>query len=393
MADDDAGDNTAGEGKNNDQTLGALEIVQNHFVLSARKNNANLQKLSDEIADIYNPTNTRSDEELRRDLRMLNVSIDDTLQQYKERRERNLMFEEGRHVKNNSWCPHQDAYVYDPHIRGKASFYDTCSCDDDRCPRRGDDGAIYPALIQPTGDVALLVVLGDTAIVMEWRLLNMENYCLGTKVDNQIRQLCLNFKSKCQVLNQNFPALLAEDNDETGDAVYDEEIEEAGDVLDNDEEDDGDDVSSSSSENDGDDEEETDDNALDESELRLSQLSDDDLANHMIIYNLELRQIIANANAFIGAMDTQFYARSYEFFDERREEFLEQLEARSIKSLPRKKDITFDPLQEMENLYLSEKLEGTIMLLIAAVYDKEVFGEEFGDLFEEVDNLNRFRFL
>ena len=81
MADDDAGDNTAGEGKNNDQTLGALEIVQNHFVLSARKKNANLQKLSDEIADIYNPTNTRSDEELRRDLRMLNVSIDDTLQE------------------------------------------------------------------------------------------------------------------------------------------------------------------------------------------------------------------------------------------------------------------------------------------------------------------------
>ena len=117
--------------------LGALEIVKGQFILDLKKKNTNLQTLSDEISNIYN-TDNRSNAELWRDLRKLKANIDDTLQEYKKRRVQNIMFERGPHVKDKSWCPERNSYVYDPHIRGKASWYDKCSCSNYRCPRQDD---------------------------------------------------------------------------------------------------------------------------------------------------------------------------------------------------------------------------------------------------------------
>mmetsp|Transcript_8853 Transcript_8853/g.14606 ORF Transcript_8853/g.14606 Transcript_8853/m.14606 type:complete len:422 (+) Transcript_8853:80-1345(+) len=402
-----AGTTTISGGNTSTAThLGALQIVQNHFVLDAKKKNTNLQLLSDEIDDIYNRNNSRSSEELRRDLRVLATKIDDTLHQYKLRRKQNLLYEEGEHIKNNSWSVELNAFVYDPHICGEATWYDKCKCDDYKCPRQGDDGAIHPSFGIPTGTEALTVVLGNTALLKEWHLLEVTNFYLGTKVDYQIRQLYLNFKSEKQMLNQNIPALIAQEDEEidgdnrSGDAAVvgavnvSEGLSEGVDEeMENEEEEYNEDPSSeeestSSGEEDGGDE--SDDDALERWKLALSKLSADELEQHLVVYNVELRQLIATINAFIGAMELDFYANSLEFYAHHHKYFIHQLKARQ---LPRNSNIAFDPYQEMENHYLSAKMEGEILMLVSAVFDENVFNEEFRDLYEEVEDIRRFRFL
>lgn len=396
----------------NNPTL-TLEIVKAQFLLDIKRKNANLQKLSDEISNIYS-TDNRSNAELWRDLRKLKANIDETLQEYKKRMVQNLMFESGPHVKDKSWCPERDSYVYDPHIRGKASFYDKCSCSNYRCPRQDDDGAIFPAFIQPTGEKALMIALGDTKSLEEWSLSEMKNYYLGAKVEGQINNLCYSFKSEHSALNRNHSALLAEDYEETQDAASSDEEEDAEDDVsedaeadaveeaenadtalagnedNDDEEDDEADVSDDENDDENDDsdekEEETCAHNNDDGEALqtlLGSLSPESLSHHMTVYNLDLRQIIFSVYEFVGMMDTHFYAQSWEFFHKQRKEFMLELNIRSLKKLPRRGDIAFDPLQEMENLYLVEKLEGVLMLEIVAEVDKELFEEEFSEVFSQ----------
>lgn len=376
---------------------GALEIAKNQFILDIKRKNSNLQKLSDEISEIYNHESRSSYEEFREDLRKLKLRIDDALQEYRKRWVQNIVFEVGPqvNVKDKSWCPGRDSYVYDPHVRGKASWYDKCSCSNHRCPRTNDDGAIHPALIQPTGEKALMIALDDTKNLQEWSLLEMKNYYLGAKVDRQIHQLCLNYKSDQCILNQNFPAILAEDGAETeyvassdeGEEYEGEEEEEEEDNVDEDETStDSDEEEEETDDNDetgdGGDEEENDDHG-ERLQTLLGALSAESLSHHMTDYNLDLRQIISNVYKFVGMTDCHFYAQTWEFFQENWKEFLQQLKIRSLKILPRRGDIAFEPLQEMENLYLTEKLEHLCELSMVTQFDKELFEKEFSELFSQ----------
>ena len=103
----------------------------------------------------------------------------------------------------------------------------------------------------------------------------------------------------------------------------------------------------------------------------------------MTDYNLDLRQIISNVYKFVGMTDCHFYAETWEFFQENWKEFLQQLKIRSLKILPRRGDIAFEPLQEMENLYLTEKLEHLCELSMVTQFDKELFEKEFSELFSQ----------
>ena len=393
---------------------GALEIAKNQFILDIKRKNSNLQKLSDEICEIYNHESRSSYEEFREDLRKLKLRIDDALQEYRKRWVQNIVFEVGPqvNVKDKTWCPGRDSYVYDPHVRGKASWYDKCSCSNHRCPRTNDDGAIHPALIQPTGEKALMIALDDTKNLKEWSLLEMKNYYLGAKVDRQIHQLCLNYKSDQCILNQNFPGVLAEDDAETeyvassdegeedtedDNADAAEEAESADILLEGEEEEednvDEDETSTDSGEveeetddndetGDGDDEEENDDHG-ERLQTLLGALSAESLSHHMTDYNLDLRQIISNVYNFVGMTDCHFYAATWEFFQENWKEFMQQLKIRSLKILPCRGDIAFEPLQEMENLYLTEKLEHLVLLSMVTQFDKELFEKEFSELFSQ----------
>lgn len=393
---------------------GALEIAKNQFILDIKRKNSNLQKLSDEICEIYNHESRSSYEEFREDLRKLKLRIDDALQEYRKRWVQNIVFEVGPqvNVKDKTWCPGRDSYVYDPHVRGKASWYDKCSCSNHRCPRTNDDGAIHPALIQPTGEKALMIALDDTKNLKEWSLLEMKNYYLGAKVDRQIHQLCLNYKSDQCILNQNFPGVLAEDDAETeyvassdegeedtedDNADAAEEAENVDILLEGGEEEedsvDEDETSTDSGEveeetddndetGDGDDEEENDDHG-ERLQTLLGALSAESLSHHMTDYNLDLRQIISNVYNFVGMTDCHFYAATWEFFQESWKGFMQQLNIRSLKILPRRGDIAFEPLQEMENLYLTEKLEHLVLLSMVTQFDKELFEKEFSELFSQ----------
>ena len=446
--------------------IDALQIVQNQTILNATQMNMNLQQLSNEINEIYNhDDDSQGIKEWRKDLRLLAANIDVTIQQYKERKIQNTLAEEGEHIKNNSWCPQLDAYVYDPHVRGKATFYDKCKCTNFRCPRSDDDGAIFPATARPLGDEALIVLLGNEEVMKEDSLLRMKNNYLCAKVDNQIRQLYVRFKSESTSLNRNIPAFIADDDsdediaeeeeedmqeamnvslsdaedgssdeEETGDDVLDEEAIN-NDIADSDVEAmmdsavappgyEGYHVSSSSgsvdeneSQGEEDEEEESEEDDEEEEEEEgngfidanrveidftiperleeiLSKLSSEDLLQHVAAYNLDLRKVIADANAFIGTMSLNFYAIVGEFFYNIAKELKQQMMCKSIKDLPRKGvDIDFHPLQEMENLYLTEKLEGIITMLLVSIFDKELFDDEYADLFEEEPNFRKFKFL
>jgi len=460
----------------NNQTtiMNALQIVQNQTILNATQMNTNLQQLSNEIDQIYkHDDDSQSIKGWRKDLRLLATNIDVTIQKYKERKIQNTLVEEGDHIKNNSWCPQLDAYVYDPHVRGKATFYDKCKCTNFRCPRSEDDGALFPATARPLGDEALIVLLGNKEVMKEDSLLRMRNNYLCAKVDNQIRQLYLCFKSESTSLNRNIPAFMAyEDSDEdSSEEEEDNPIQgavnvslsegeedgrnedgEIGDVLDveginvdmeadveavanldaeaimdsaiappgyegyiisssmglanqnddnaqdesSDEEDNESESSSSSSEEEEDSSNgiEIDDTIPERLEVLLSKLSNEDLLHHMAAYNLDLRKVIADANAFIGTMSLNFYAIVGEFFYNIAKKLKQQMMCKSIKDLPRKgAGIDFHPLQEMENLYLTEKLEGIITMLLVSLFDKELFDDHYADLFEEEPNFRKFKFL
>ena len=433
--------------------INALQIVQNQTILNESQMNTNLQQLSNEINEIYNhDDDSQSLKEWRKDLRLLATNIDITIQNYKERRTQNTLVEEGDLIKNNSWCPKLDAYVYDPHVRGKATFYDKCKCTNFRCPRSDDDGALFPATARPLGDEALIVLLGNEKTMKEDSLLRMRNNYLCAKVDNQIRQLYVRFKSENTFLNKGIPAFIADDDsdediaeeeeedtmqeavnvslsdaedgssdeEETGDDVLDEEAINVDEIVDSDVEAiaimdsavappgyEGYHVSSSSgsvdenesqgeedeeeeSEDDDDEEEEEEGNGFIDAnrveidftiperlEEMLSKLSSEDLLQHVAAYNIDLRKDIADTTAFIGNLEQRWRFTPNEFYLYVANNLANRRLSKSIQDLPGKVDIVFDPLQEVENRFLCEKLEGLFILLMRAVFDKELFDDQF----------------
>ena len=466
---------TTNKQDDNDQTtiIDALQIVQNQTILNATQMNTNLQQLSNEINEIYNyDGNSQSVKEWRKDLRLLATNIDVTIQKYKECRVKNTLAEEGDQIKNNSWCTQLDAYVYDPHVRGKATFYDKCKCTNDRCPRSEDDGAIFPATLRPLGDEALIVLLGNKEIMKEDSLLRMRNNYLCAKVDNQIRQLHVHFKSENTFLNKGFPSFIAEEEDDDEDISEEEDDTMQGAVnvsLSDNEEEDGssdeeethlrdeetpgqvldeeainDDIadsdveammdsavappgyegyhvslsSGSADENESPDEEDEEEESEDEEEEEeeeegdgfldanrveiddtiperveelLSKLSNEDLMQHVAAYNIDLRKDIADTTAFIGNLEQRWRFTPNEFYLYVANNLANRRLSKSIQDLPGKVDIVFDPLQEMENRFLCEKLEGLFILLMRAVFDKELFDDQYAELFEE-EPISKFRF-
>ena len=314
-------------------TLDALEIVSSHLLVDIKTKNINLQKLIHELNDISieHIVTPHEEEEVER-----------SLQKFKEGKRVNAMPQGGLNVEDNSWCIERNEYIYDPHPRGKASQYNWTD-------------AVYPALkgVQRTGDEALLIALGHFDSFKELKLLQVKNHFFGTKLQNMMSRLELNvmminhvgpgvdyFERERIRRSNNNHLLLGVPSSEEKAAISDR------------------------------------------FEQGLSELSSDNLVDYIKVSNLDLREGIARLARTCGMDELSGYADIDCFSGDYGlmliKEFEELLWERSLKFLPRTRNIAFDPMLEAENHWLSEKLDGLILMLKLALLDEAI----------EIDNNN-----
>ena len=333
-------------------TLGALEIVQGHFLLDIQTKNNNLQQLVEEM-DNYSTQYNNNNNAIVNNERFavgsnnnkLRTPLDEAkLQSIQNQRQHNSIFQWSTNIHtDNTWHIARDEYVYDPHITGEADMYDV------------DDEPLFPACDSslPRGYEALFVVLesessdgsGSNDKVNEWRVLQMTNNYLSARVQNKMHQLRLNVMMN--QLGYDYFAALHLRNDEP---------------------------------------------IFERVERELSELSAHVLSDYMWSSNLDLREAIARFAQECGAFDdlfTDLYGDTSLAF-QLIEEYGDISKGKSIKFLPKIRNVAYDTLEKIENLWLGEKLDGVILQLKLELIGERLNGDDDEEFEDDEDSIFSF---
>lgn len=316
----------------NTLTLDALDIVQSQHLLDIKTKNTNLQKLIDELTILSTNHNNKTRIQDKTKDKQLNHKLST---HYKQQYKDNSIFESGDNIQDNTWCVERDEYVYDPHLKGLANTYDNCN------------EALYPSNVKQTGYEALLVALNKEEELKEWKVLQLKNYYLGTKLSNDITSLQLNihmydyFGIGYDYFKMNY---LAESR-RLGTPLPSKEEETAN---------------------------------FDRLEGHLSNLSNTNLIDYVKVSNLDLRQSIAKLSSD-APIDENFmitFREDQEYGMTLVNEYEQVIKDQSLKFLPGTRGIRYEPLLEIENYWLSEKLLGVVLMLKMALLEEKIYNDD-----------------
>ena len=123
---------------------------------------------------------------------------------------------------------------------------------------------------------------------------------------------------------------------------------------------------------------EEEDANFDRLEGHLSNLSKTDLIDYVKVSNLNLRESIAKLSSD-APIDENFmitFREDQEYGMTLVNEYEQVLKDQSLKFLPGTRGIRYEPLLEIENYWLSEKLLGVILMLKLALLEEKIYNDD-----------------
>ena len=316
--------------------LDALDIVQSQHLLDIKTKNTNLQALIDELAILSANYNNNATQDKAKD-KQLNHKLSTY---YKQQYKANSILELGPYVERKSWSEERGELVYDLHVKDQARRYSV------------HDEPNYPAMQDKekhsSGHEALLLALGKDELVNDLKLLQIKNYYLGTKLRSAMVRLELNIDKYNYVGHGNDYFMMARRDSTNRLTRFKQPLSAA---------------------------EEAD--MFSRLDGNLSELSNTDLIDYVKDCNMDLREGIAKLSTHasidceICSVDVSHF--EYEFGLILIEEAEDTIRDSSLKFLPGTRGVLHDPLLEMENYWLSEKLEHSLLVLKLAVLEDEIY--------------------
>lgn len=197
---------------------------------------------------------------------------------------------------------------------------------------------------------SLLLALGKDELVNDLKLLQLKNYYLGTKLSNDITSLQLNIHmyDYFGIGYDYFKMSHLVESRRLGTPLPSKEEEDAN---------------------------------FDRLEGHLSNLSKSDLIDYVKVSNLDLRESIAKLSSD-SPLDENFmitFREDQEYGMTLVDEYEQVMKDQSLKFLPGTRGIRYEPLSEMENYWLSEKLLGVILMLKMALLEEKIYNDDAPD--------------